>query len=213
MTEKKSILITSEQIKNRIAELGDEISHMLAEENISDIIVLWLAEGAIFFASDLIRQIKCPNLQIRSLKASSYGKELFSQGDPKITGDESGFEGKNILIVDDIFDTGRTAEAICKRLSAIGAQSIYTCFLLNKKVEKTKKSPAAEESQSQTQMMSWVMLVMIIVMGFSLPVAMAIYWIISALISLTQSLIMSSINNKDKKNGKDGFANYKTVKK
>ena len=82
-----------------------------------------------------------------------------------------------------------------------------------KKVEKTKKSPAAEESQSQTQMMSWVMLVMIIVMGFSLPVAMAIYWIISALISLTQSLIMSSINNKDKKNGKDGFANYKTVKK
>ena len=138
MAEKKSILITSEQIKNRIAELGDEISHMLAEENISDIIVLWLAEGAIFFASDLIRQIKCPNLQIRSLKASSYGKELFSQGDPKITGDESGFEGKNILIVDDIFDTGRTAEAICKRLLAVGAQSIYTCFLLNKKVEKTK---------------------------------------------------------------------------
>ena len=137
MTQKKSILITSEQIKKRVKELGEEISNTLRQENISDVIVLWLAEGALFFAADLIRHIECENLQIRSLKASSYGKELFSQGEPKITGDESGFEGKHVLLIDDIFDTGRTAEAICQRLLRIGAQSILTCFLLNKKVEKT----------------------------------------------------------------------------
>lgn len=137
MTRKKSILITSAQIKNRVEELGKEISDMLRDEKISDIVVLWLAEGALFFASDLIRKIDCPNIQIRSLKASSYGKELFSQGDPKITGDESGFEGKHILLVDDIFDTGRTAEVISHRLLSTGAQSIFTCFLLDKKVEKT----------------------------------------------------------------------------
>ena len=79
-----------------------------------------------------------------------------------------------------------------------------------KKVAKTKKNPAADQTASSMKMMNYVMLVMIVVMGFSLPVAMAIYWIISAIISLTQSLIMSSINNKKKE--KDNYTKYKTVK-
>ena len=63
---------------------------------------------------------------------------------------------------------------------------------------------------NQMKIMNIVMLVMIIFMGFSLPVAMAIYWTISALISLTQSLVMSAINNK--KTDKKDFAKYKTKK-
>ena len=84
-----------------------------------------------------------------------------------------------------------------------------------KKIAKTKKNPAAEQQQhSSMKMMNWVMLIMIIIMGFSLPVAMAIYWIISAIISLTQSLIMRSLNNKknEKNKDKNGYVKYKTVK-
>ena len=79
-----------------------------------------------------------------------------------------------------------------------------------KKVQKLGKSNAKESSMNQMKIMNIVMLVMIIFMGFSLPVAMAIYWTISALISLTQSLVMSSINNK--KTEKKDFAKYKTKK-
>lgn len=68
-----------------------------------------------------------------------------------------------------------------------------------KKVEKLKKNPAQDQMASQMKVMNIVMLVMIIFMGFSLPVAMAIYWIISALVSLTQSLIMSAITNRNLK--------------
>ena len=120
-----------------------------------------------------------------------------------------------------ILDWNGTASIVALIIFILMAAAQATSMLLPqhlaklraKPVEKTKKSPAAEQSASQTQMMSWVMLVMIVVMGFSLPVAMAIYWIISAIISLTQSLIMSSLNNKakDNKNNKD-FAPYKTKK-
>ena len=79
-----------------------------------------------------------------------------------------------------------------------------------KNVQKLGKSNAKENSMNQMKIMNIVMLVMIIFMGFSLPVAMAIYWTISALISLTQSLVMSAINNK--KADKKDFAKYKTKK-
>ena len=79
-----------------------------------------------------------------------------------------------------------------------------------KNVQKLGKSNAKENSMNQMKIMNIVMLVMIIFMGFSLPVAMAIYWTISALISLTQSLVMSAINNK--KSDKKDFVKYKTKK-
>lgn len=78
----------------------------------------------------------------------------------------------------------------------------------NANVSRTTKNPAADSQAKTMKIMNVVMLVMIIFMGFNLPVAMAIYWIISALISLGQSLIMSHISNKHLKN--KSFAKYKT---
>ncbi|MCH5172163.1 MAG: membrane protein insertase YidC [Erysipelotrichales bacterium] len=69
----------------------------------------------------------------------------------------------------------------------------------NKKVTKMGKNPAMDKTQSQAKMMSTVMLVMIIVMGISLPSAMGVYWLISALISLAQTLITQKIMRKKKK--------------
>ena len=68
----------------------------------------------------------------------------------------------------------------------------------NKKVTKMGKNPAMDKTQSQAKMMSTVMLVMIIVMGISLPSAMGVYWLISALISLAQTLITQRIMRKKK---------------
>lgn len=81
------------------------------------------------------------------------------------------------------------------------------------KVAKTMKNPANDKNASTMKIMNYVMLIMIIIMGFNLPVAMAIYWIISAIISLAQSLIMSAVSNRNIKNGKKGdFVKYKTKK-
>ncbi|MCH5179984.1 MAG: membrane protein insertase YidC [Erysipelotrichales bacterium] len=68
----------------------------------------------------------------------------------------------------------------------------------NKKISKMGKNPAMDKTQSQTKMMSNIMLIMIIIMGISLPSAMGVYWLISALISLTQTLITQRIMRKKK---------------
>ncbi len=77
-----------------------------------------------------------------------------------------------------------------------------------KETNKIGKNPAADQSQKQMNMISNVMMIMIIFMGFTLPVGMAIYWFISAIISLSQSLIMRKIT-KNKRN-KSNFTKYKT---
>lgn len=76
-----------------------------------------------------------------------------------------------------------------------------------KKAPKLGKNPAQDQSNKQMNMISNVMMVMIIVMGFTLPVAMALYWVISALISLAQSMIIRAITKKKRENK---FSKYKT---
>lgn len=76
------------------------------------------------------------------------------------------------------------------------------------KVTKLNKNPNSQNTANQMKVMNYVMLAMIIFMGATLPIAMAIYWFVSALISLAQSLIMSSISNK--RTNRNGFVKYKT---
>lgn len=76
-----------------------------------------------------------------------------------------------------------------------------------KNVTKLNKSASKNSTNTQMKIMNYVMLAMIIFMGATLPIAMAIYWFVSALISLTQSLIMSSISQKRSKNS--GYVKYK----
>ncbi len=136
MFDKKSIFIKNSEIKNRVNELGVEICERLNRDETSKVVALWLADGAIFFASDLIRKINYPDIEIRSLRVSSYGESLESNGAPEIIGDNLSFDGETILLIDDIFDTGKTADTVVSYLKKVGAGNILTCFLFDKKVPK-----------------------------------------------------------------------------
>ncbi len=136
MGNRKSIFIKNIEIKNRVEELGAKISERLRESDISKIVAVWLADGAIFFASDLIRRIDCQDIEICSLRVSSYGDKLESNGVPQIFCNNLSFNGETILLIDDIFDTGKTAESVLSYLKEVGVGEIITCFLFDKKVPK-----------------------------------------------------------------------------
>lgn len=134
-----SVLITYADIQKRVGELAPEISAWLETDNDADApLVLWLAEGAFYFAADLTRNIKCDPLEIRSLKVSSYGLANAPSGKPVIIGALPDVRGRKVLLVDDILDTGRTLETVHRELAADGAGEIRTCFLLDKKTGKSK---------------------------------------------------------------------------
>lgn len=132
-----SVLINHADIQKRVGELAAEISAWL-EADADAPLVLWLAEGALYFAADLTRNIKCDPLEICSLKVSSYGLANVPSGKPVIIGALPDVRGRKVLLVDDILDTGRTLETVHRELAANGAGEIRTCFLLDKKTGKSK---------------------------------------------------------------------------
>lgn len=132
-----SVLINHADIQKRVGELAAEISAWL-EADADAPLVLWLAEGALYFAADLTRNIKCDPLEICSLKVSSYGLANVPSGKPVIIGALPDVRGRKVLLVDDILDTGRTLKTVHRELAANGAGEIRTCFLLDKKTGKSK---------------------------------------------------------------------------
>ena len=132
-----SVLITPADIQKRVGELAAEISAWL-EADADAPLGLWLAEGALYFAADLTRNIKCDPLEICSLKVSSYGLANVPSGKPVIIGALPDVRGRKVLLVDDILDTGRTLKTVHRELAANGAGEIRTCFLLDKKTGKSK---------------------------------------------------------------------------
>lgn len=127
---KSEILLNQQQISNRITQLGKEITTW-AKSSDEKIAVIWLAEGAIIFTADLIREIDC-DLTLVSARASSYGKNLKSSGTVKVEHDFSDMKGKRVLLVDDIFDTGLTLQTIVAKLRQANAVEVKTCVLLRK---------------------------------------------------------------------------------
>lgn len=124
------VLLTAAAIRGRVAELGAEISRW-AKPLPAAPTVLWLADGALVFAADLIREIGA-GIFVESVRASSYGAGLSSSGEVSLGGDFSRFAGRDVLLVDDIFDTGLTLETVRRKLEAAGAKSVLTCVLLRK---------------------------------------------------------------------------------
>lgn len=129
------------------------------------------------------------------------------------------FAGNKLLAVSlasmtnkEIFKGNITAIIIFVLMAVMQILSMKLPTILNKrdakKGPKLGKNPSQDQSQKQMNMVSNVMMIMIIIMGFTLPVGMAIYWIITALISLAQSLIIRAISKK--KQAKKGYAKYKT---
>jgi len=120
---------TKEQIAARVHELAVEISAAYPE---GELLVLGLLKGSFIFLSDLVREIDRP-LQVDFLVASSYGDSTVSSGLVRLLYDpETELEGKHILLVEDIVDTGRTLIRLMDLLQARKPRSVEICALLHK---------------------------------------------------------------------------------
>ena len=130
------ILFTEEQIKARVEELGKQIS---ADFKGEDIVVIGLLKGCFMFIADLMRAIDT-NVAVDFMVVSSYGSGVVSSGEIKVRKDYSiDIEGKNVLVIDDILDTGRTLAFVKDYLIVKSPQTIKLCTLLDKPERKTSK--------------------------------------------------------------------------
>lgn len=125
----QKILIAEEAIRIKVKELGEVITR---DYQGKDLLVVGILKGSVVFMGDLIREIKLP-LQIDFMEVSSYGKSTESSGAVRILKDlKNDIEDQNILIVEDIIDTGLTLSYLLSILEARKPKSIKICTFLNK---------------------------------------------------------------------------------
>ena len=134
MSEPKqlNVMISSEQIAEKVAELGKAINAHYATSD-KELILVGLLRGSVIFMADLCRQIDKPH-EIDFMTVSSYiNKTTVSSGDVKIVKDlESEIAGKDVLIVEDIIDSGRTLAKVVEILQTRNPNSIKLCTLVSK---------------------------------------------------------------------------------
>lgn len=122
-------LISREKVENRIKELAKKIE---AEYENKNLICVGLLKGSVMFLSDLIKEVNLP-LQIDFMNVSSYGNETTTSGNVKVLKDtDLDVSGKDVLIVEDIIDTGITLEYVLAMFKAKGVASVKVCTLLSK---------------------------------------------------------------------------------
>ncbi|MEP6492941.1 MAG: hypoxanthine phosphoribosyltransferase [bacterium] len=135
----RRIVYSKEQIAERVVELGAEITREYPD---GELLVLGLLKGSFIFLSDLVREIGRP-LQVDFLVASSYGDATESSGNVRLLYDpETELEGKHILLVEDIVDTGRTLSRLMDLLQARKPRSLEICALLHKRMATELLHPA-----------------------------------------------------------------------
>lgn len=123
------VLISEDEIKEKVKELGQLITK---DYEGKDLMVIGILKGCIVFLSDLIREINLP-LTMDFMVVSSYGSSTKSSGVVRIVKDlEKDIAGKDILIVEDIVDTGLTLSYLVEYLKSRNASSVKICTLLEK---------------------------------------------------------------------------------
>ncbi|MDD6058054.1 MAG: hypoxanthine phosphoribosyltransferase [Clostridiales bacterium] len=121
--------LTEEQIEARIKELGEEISAAYGDEPVCLICIL---KGSVFFTCELAKRITSP-VAIEFMSVSSYGAEMSSSGVVRILHDlDASIEGRNVLLIEDIIDSGRTLSYLLENLKTRNPKSIKLCTLLDK---------------------------------------------------------------------------------
>lgn len=140
-TEKLIPLLSPEQIKERVDELGSEITFDYARRigvSGKPLVVLCVLKGSFIFTADLIRAIQLP-LRIEFLGLQSYGDETKSSGVVQITQDlTKSITGDDVIIVEDIVDTGLTSSYLIDLLLARKPSSLKLCSLLHKPTRSIK---------------------------------------------------------------------------
>jgi hypoxanthine phosphoribosyltransferase len=134
----RQIVYRKEEIAKRVRELGAEITASYPD---GELLVLGLLKGSFIFLSDLVREIERP-LQVDFLVASSYADGTESSGNVRLLYDpETELEGKDILLVEDIVDTGRTLSRLMDLLRARNPRSLEICALLHKHIATELRYP------------------------------------------------------------------------
>lgn len=127
------VLFPSSDIKNRISELGKEITQDYKDKNLLLVSVL---RGGVIFLSDLMKEIDLP-LSIDFMSISVYGINGTSTGVVRITKDlDESIEGKDVLIVEDIIDTGLTISYLLRNLKSRFPNSLEICTLLDRDIRR-----------------------------------------------------------------------------
>ena len=125
----EKVLLSEETIAAKVKELGAQIAKDYADKNPLIVSVL---RGSFVFMADLVRAIDVPCI-VDFMSVSSYGGGTTSSGEVKITKDfDVSIEGRHLIIVEDILDSGRTLSYLMKTLKARGAASIALCTFLDK---------------------------------------------------------------------------------
>jgi hypoxanthine phosphoribosyltransferase len=124
------VLVDEATIKNRLKELGQEINEAYAGR---DVAVIAIINGAIIFVADLIRELNIP-LQLDCIRISSYRDDTNPAQEPEVIDKiRLDLQGLDVLIIDDILDTGNTLAHVTEILQAMEPASLKTCVLLDKK--------------------------------------------------------------------------------
>jgi hypoxanthine phosphoribosyltransferase len=127
----QEVLISEQDLNRRVAELAAEVHRHYAGQ---DLVLVGVLKGAIMFMTDLARQIPLP-LEMDFMAVSSYGNATQSSGVVRITKDlDSSIEGRNVLLVEDIVDSGLTLRYLMENLRNRNPATLRVCALLNKRV-------------------------------------------------------------------------------
>lgn len=125
----KEVLFTEEQIKEKVKELAEQLNKDYAGKKV---LCVGILKGSVVFLADIIREMKC-EVEIDFMAVSSYGNSTKSSGIVRILKDLNyDIEGKDVIIIEDIIDTGVTLKYLCEYLQARKPKTLKICCLLDK---------------------------------------------------------------------------------
>ena len=128
--EQVEILISEAEIASRVKKLAHQISQTYRDTEL--LVVVGLLRGSFVFIADLVRHMDLP-IEVDFMTVSSYGMEMESSGQVRILKDmETAIQGRDVLIVEDIVDTGQTLSQVMSILATRDPRSLAVCTLLNK---------------------------------------------------------------------------------
>jgi hypoxanthine phosphoribosyltransferase len=125
-------LISERQIKDKVAELAKQVADDYPENGTNDLVLVGVLKGAVMFMTDLARALPIP-VQLEFMAVSSYGSATTSSGVVRILKDlDRDIAGRDVLIVEDIIDSGLTLSWLLKNLATRSPASLQVCALLRK---------------------------------------------------------------------------------
>jgi hypoxanthine phosphoribosyltransferase len=133
------ILVQADELQHRIREMAAEVSRDYAGR---DLLLIGVLKGAVFFLADLMRHLDIP-CEVDFMAVASYGSSTDSSGVVRILKDlDAPLEGRDVLIVEDIVDSGLTLQYLMRTLEARGPASLEVCALLTKPERRKVEMPA-----------------------------------------------------------------------